>query len=684
MTALRLLLLTPNLDNNSLGRTWCLWLLARHLGHEVQVASVTGDRVWPPLASSELAGVCHRVQPVDRDGRPDPAVVELARRSDVLVAVKPVENSFGLGLLLARTTGRPLLLDVDDPDIEVRTTWLPWAERTLRRLLQPRYRRLTALKREALRTPVLVSNPELQKIYGGRIVPHVRPSVPWTNRPPTRSPVVRFVGSPRGHKGLGVLREAVARLAADGFRLEVTADAPSDAAPWEAWLGTTTVAEGRRLVATADVVVVPSLPGSWSPAQLPAKLVDAMSAGVPVVASDVGPIAWALGDGGVLVPPGDVDALTAALASLAEPGRREQLGRAGYARARATFSVESVAPVFGAQLRALLEGSAPRSGATPRTVVAVLTYRRVDELVGLLPELVRQTGRSASDATPARVLVVDNDPAGGARDAVAALGLPRVDYVHEPVPGIAAARNRALDEAVHDDVLVFLDDDEVPGDTWLEQLLSTYGDHPTCAAVVGPVRSEYAQEPSPWVQAGRFFDRRRLTTGTPVDVAATNNLLLDLHAVRRLGLRFDAGFGISGGSDTLFTRQLSSRGGLIVWCAEAMVVDRVPADRSTASWVLRRALRGGNSWSRTSLALADGRGRRVRLRASLAAEGGGRLLVGLGRAGWGLAVRSDRHQARGMRLVARGGGMLTGALGHIYSEYRRPATGRVAGRGAAT
>ena len=56
---------------------------------------------------------------------------------------------------------------------------------------------------------------------------------------------------------------------------------------------------------------------------------------------------------------------------------------------------------------------------------------------------------------------------------------------------------------------------------------------PDAAAVVGPVRSDYARDPSPWVQAGRFFDRRRLPTGTPVEVAATNNLLLDLHEVRR-------------------------------------------------------------------------------------------------------------------------------------------------------
>ena len=83
-----------------------------------------------------------------------------------------------------------------------------------------------------------------------------------------------------------------------------------------------------------------------------------------------------------------------------------------------------------------------------------------------------------------------------------------------------------------------------------------------------------------------------------MEVAATNNLLLDLGRIRALGLEFDERFGLSGGSDTLFTRPLVARGGRMVWCDEAMVVDNVPAGRLTRDWVLRRALRSGNSASR--------------------------------------------------------------------------------------
>ncbi|HEY0869766.1 MAG TPA: glycosyltransferase, partial [Acidothermaceae bacterium] len=221
-------------------------------------------------------------------------------------------------------------------------------------------------------------------------------------------------------------------------------------------------------------------------------------------------------------------------------------------------------------------------------VVAVLTYRRPSELALLLPELSRQAaGRPAI-----RVLVVDNDPAASGSAVVSAAADPTIRYVHEPRPGIAAARNRALDEAASYDLLVFIDDDEWPNPTWLESMLEVH-DRTASAAVVGPVISEYAAEPDPWIKAGRFFDRRRLPSGTRIDVAATNNLLLDLRQVRAFGLRFDEAFGLSGGSDTLFTRELHRRGGALVWCDEAIVIDQVPMERLTRRWVLLRALRSG-------------------------------------------------------------------------------------------
>lgn len=311
-----------------------------------------------------------------------------------------------------------------------------------------------------------------------------------------------------------------------------------------------------------------------------------------------------------------------------------------------------------------------RAGGSMETrpvVVAMLTFRRPDDLADAVPAVLAQTRRLDP---PAVVLIVDNDPAGSARDAVHAFGADDVRYVHEPRPGIAAARNRALTQAPPDALLIFIDDDERPHDGWLELLLAAQARYRS-AAVVGPVVSEYETDPDDWIAAGRFFDRRRLPTGTRVDVAATNNLLLDLAQVHELGLRFDEKFGESGGSDTLFTRRLHAAGRSMIWCDEAVVTDVVPAARLTRDWVLRRAFRSGNSWIRVSLELAPGFATRVATRAQGIGVGAVRVVGGAARYVAGLLTRSTGRRARGLRTIARGAGMIAAALGYTYREYRR-------------
>ncbi len=306
-------------------------------------------------------------------------------------------------------------------------------------------------------------------------------------------------------------------------------------------------------------------------------------------------------------------------------------------------------------------------GKPKSVVVAVLTYKRPEDLALALPRLLAQ---ALSVDVPATVMVVDNDPEASGLPTVESAASALLRYVHEPRPGIAAARNRALHEASKDDVLVFIDDDEVPSENWLKDLLALY--HSSgAAAVVGPVISEYAQAPERWISEGRFFDRRRLPTGTSLTVAATNNLLLDLEKIRSHGLKFDERFGLSGGSDTLFTRRLVRLGELMVWCDEAYVVDRVPVGRLTRKWVLRRALRSGNSAARVGLELAEGPWETAAERARNLGLGGIRILGGMARLAVGAATGSIGQRARGLRTIARGAGMASGAFGYVYSEYRR-------------
>jgi glycosyltransferase involved in cell wall biosynthesis len=310
--------------------------------------------------------------------------------------------------------------------------------------------------------------------------------------------------------------------------------------------------------------------------------------------------------------------------------------------------------------------SGARAADDATVVIGMLTFRRPDDLRRAVPAF-----RAEADTVdrPVRLLVVDNDPDGSARDFVVGLSDPLIDYVHEPRPGIAAGRNRALAEARAAQVLVFVDDDENPRPGWLRALLDTR-DRTGAAAVAGAVVSEFDVPPAPWLLAGRFFDRRRLPTGTRIGVAATNNLLLDLGQLPA-GLVFDEAFSLSGGSDTLFTRSLHRAGRLLVWCDEAVVVDRVPADRATRRWVLARARRSGNSAVRVSVALAGAGPQRVLARVAGLARGAVRVLGGAGRVAFGAVTRSAAHDAQGRRSVARGLGMVGAATGRVVVEYAR-------------
>lgn len=279
--------------------------------------------------------------------------------------------------------------------------------------------------------------------------------------------------------------------------------------------------------------------------------------------------------------------------------------------------------------------------------------------------MLEQVGE-VGDAT---VLVVDNDPAGSALAMAGDFPADRVRIVHEPVPGIVAARNRALDESREADVLVFIDDDELPEAGWLAAMVATWEDT-RAAAVAGPVISTFAEDPDPFVTSGAFFVRRRLPTGTDLTIAASGNLLLDLGQVRALGVRFDDRFAMSGGSDSLFTRELHQRGARMVWC-DVPVYDVVPATRANRRWVLQRALRSGNAASRIEIILASGPAGRAVARARCIGRGLVRIAGGSARVVLGVVTRSLAHQAKGARTVARGAGMVSGSIGYTRQEYRR-------------
>ncbi len=155
---------------------------------------------------------------------------------------------------------------------------------------------------------------------------------------------IGFLGTLKPWHGVEVLIRAVAAMAAQdrSCRLLIVGDGPQRTA-LEAYVtqhaiaavttfsGAVQPAQVPGLLARMDVGVAP-YPDATDAYFSPLKVFEYMAAGLPVVASHVGPIAAVIDDGrtGVLTPPGDAAALASALQALrADPHRRRSLGAAG-------------------------------------------------------------------------------------------------------------------------------------------------------------------------------------------------------------------------------------------------------------------------------------------------------------------------------------------------------------------
>jgi glycosyltransferase involved in cell wall biosynthesis len=180
---------------------------------------------------------------------------------------------------------------------------------------------------------------------------------------PDGSLVVGMVGRLHPTKGVDVLLQAMQSIARDGFqaRLVVVGDGPLKEdlmrTAGRLAIADVTIFTGSRsdvpaLLGALDLLVLPSL---WE--GLPLAILEAMAARLPVVATDVGGNSEAVVDGvtGLLVPPGDVPALSRAIRQLATDGaQRRQMGQAGYERALRLFSAQTVANRFAELYLALL------------------------------------------------------------------------------------------------------------------------------------------------------------------------------------------------------------------------------------------------------------------------------------------------------------------------------------------
>jgi glycosyltransferase involved in cell wall biosynthesis len=193
-----------------------------------------------------------------------------------------------------------------------------------------------------------VATSKLLVIHNGADVQAFAPGDRWT-RPPGRR--VISVGRLSPVKDYPTLLQAARRVVAclPDFRLDIVGDGPSRASlgalRTELGLESCVRFLGERhdvaeLLASADAFALASTSEGLS-----ISLLEALAAGLPIVATRVGGNPEIVEDGvtGVLVSPGDVDAVATALVSLlSDAGRLTSMARAARLRAEQHFDLRRV------------------------------------------------------------------------------------------------------------------------------------------------------------------------------------------------------------------------------------------------------------------------------------------------------------------------------------------------------
>jgi glycosyltransferase involved in cell wall biosynthesis len=347
-----------DLADNALGRAEMLARLLA-LRYEVDVVGPQfADTVWRPVAQSPIPHRGIRARRYPGFVRTIPSLLRLVD-GDVIYASKPRPTSFGVGLLARARRGRPLILDVDDWELGFLYRSGFWGKvgRALN-LGNPNGLTWTWVAERLVPAAdaLTVASRFLQQRFGGVLVPHVRDTDVWDparhDRAASRAAlgvadrrVVMFLGTPRSYKGVEDLVEAVHRLD-DRVVLALVGVDPSSGwgsrwggSPRIRMVGEIPFDDVPRFLVAADIVAVPQRATMDTLGQVPAKLIDAMAMGRPIVATEVSMIPAILDGCGVVVPPGDPPALVKAIEELlADGARADDLGRRARQRCIAHYS----------------------------------------------------------------------------------------------------------------------------------------------------------------------------------------------------------------------------------------------------------------------------------------------------------------------------------------------------------
>jgi len=236
----------------------------------------------------------------------------------------------------------------------------------------------------------------------------------------------------------------------------------------------------------------------------------------------------------------------------------------------------------------------------------------------LLRECLAGVFSQTHDLRSLQIIVVDNgDDDGHTRQVVEAFKTHGdIAWVTSSPPGLSRARNVGLGLA-RGDITIFIDDDEVPKENWLSELLKPFAlQDPTVDIVAGDYEPEWETPRPEWLEdrylgyysaGANWSEVPRVMK--PSEWVLEGNVAIRTHLLTDKG-GFDERLGRAGSSliscEGAIYQELRQEGAVAYFNPNAVVSHLIHADRLNKGWLTRRLFAQGVS--KSIMAEATGQG----------------------------------------------------------------------------
>jgi len=371
---MKISILTPDFSHNCFGRAWLLAkVLQKNYDVEVIGPAFSG-KVWKPLENA--CDFPMKMVKGYANGQFQFKKMLNMISGDVIYASKPLMASFGVGLVKKIRTRKPLVLDIDDWQLGFGKEFydsLVWYKKINDFRLSisnwgSYYHALILNKFIRFADAITVSGNVLHSQYGGAIVSHGRDVTIFDPEKFDKVVLKRkylagkdedvfavgFIGTPRPHKGLEILIDAMEFIRDEKLLLMIVGIDED-----EYCKSLKKRAEDSRLndgimffpeqpfdklpefLSITDLVVIPQYERASSYAQVPAKIFDAMAMAKPIITTNVSDIPEILDGCGWIVEPENPEQLAKAIKYVLDhPSEASEMGLKAREKCKREYSWE--------------------------------------------------------------------------------------------------------------------------------------------------------------------------------------------------------------------------------------------------------------------------------------------------------------------------------------------------------